>query len=109
VMGELRRSTIAVVEDDGTLLGLIGHHQLHDALAQPFASRQLIIAEDLIEPLEVVRPGQSLREALTTMSDMKRDALAVVDVDHEGRQRFVGIITRSAAFDAYDRALEHAV
>jgi CIC family chloride channel protein len=109
VMGEARRSTMAVVEDDGTLLGLIGQYQLHDALAQPFETRQLIIAEDLIEALGVLQASESLRDALTKMSAARRDALPVVAVDRNGRQQFLGLITRSAAFEAYDRALEHAV
>lgn len=109
VIAEARATTVPVVDADGSLLGLVGHHQLHDALAQPVEVRQVIIAEDLIEPLDVLRPGQSLRDALTSMSAMKRDALAVVSIDANGRELFVGLITRSAAFDAYDRALEHAV
>ncbi len=92
VLSAVRRGTLAVVEEDGTLLGLIGYHQLHEALAQPFDARQLIIAEDLIEPLEVVRPTQSLREALVAMSAMKRDALAVVAVGSGDREHFVGLI-----------------
>jgi CIC family chloride channel protein len=109
VMSEARTNTLAVVEDDGTLLGLIDQHQLHDALAQPFEMRELIIAEDLIEPLRAMHPSQSLREALTTMNSATRDALPVVEQDAAGREHFVGLITRSAAFAAYDRALEHAV
>ncbi|HEY4133096.1 MAG TPA: chloride channel protein, partial [Gemmatimonadaceae bacterium] len=84
IMGEARRSTLAVVEDDGTLLGLIGHYQLHDALAQPFETRQLIIAEDLIEALGVLQATESLRDALAKMSAARRDALPVVAVDRTG-------------------------
>jgi hypothetical protein len=108
-MADARRNEIAVVDDDGMLVGLVGPHQLHQALAQPFDARQLIIAEDLVEPLDVLQSWQSLRDALAAMGAMRRDALPVVAVDPNGRQHFMGLITRSAAFEAYDRALEHAV
>jgi CIC family chloride channel protein len=108
-MANGRSSTVAVVDADNSLLGLINYHQLHDALAQPLEARRVIIAEDLVEALGAVAIGQSLRDALAAMNAARRDALPVVSADGTGRERFVGVITRSAAFDAYDRALEHAV
>jgi len=109
VMSDARRSTVAIVDDDGTLRGLVAQQQVHDALAQSIDARHLIIAEDLIEPLDVVQAHQSLRDALTAMSAMRRDALPVVETGQDGRPQFIGLITRSGAFEAYDRALEHAV
>jgi hypothetical protein len=38
-----------------------------------------------------------------------RDALPVVEIDAEGRERYVGLLSRAAAFSAYDRELEHQV
>lgn len=109
LMGEARASTLAVVDDDGTLLGLVGHHELHDALAQPTSMRQVVIAEDLVVRVDPVRPTQSLREVLAALNGAGLDALPVVDRDADGVERFIGLITRSAVFAAYDRALEHAV
>ena len=109
LMSDARASTLAVVDEDGVFLGLIGQHQLHEALAQPFDARQLIIAEDLLERLPEIEPSQSLREALATMSTNGCDALPVIGLDANGRHHFVGLITRAAAFAAYDRALEHSV
>ena len=40
---------------------------------------------------------------------LSRDALPVVAEDASEQPRFVGVISRSASFAAYDRALEHAV
>ena len=109
LMRDARLGTVAVVDEDGALVGAIGHHELHDALLQPIETRQLVIAEDLVERLEAVRPSQSLRAALAVMNARGRDAVPVVESVDGGRERFVGVISRAAAFAAYDRALEHAV
>ena len=109
LMRDARLGTVAVVDDDGALVGAIGHHELHDALLQPIETRQLVIAEDLVERLEAVRPSQSLRAALAVMNARGRDAVPVVESVEGGRDRFVGVISRAAAFAAYDRALDHAV
>ena len=109
LMSECRASTLPVVDETDSLLGLIGQHQLHEALAQSFDARQLIIAEDIVERLPSLQPSQSLRDALASMGAAGRDALPVIEIDVEGREHFVGLITRAAAFAAYDRALEHSV
>lgn len=109
LMRDARLGTVAVVEHDGSLVGAIGHHELHDALLQPFEARQLVIAEDLVEKLEAVRPMQSLRAALAVMNARGRDAVPVIETTPGGAERFVGVVSRAAAFAAYDRALEHAV
>lgn len=109
LMSEARAGTLPVVDETDVLVGLIGQHQLHEALAQSFDTRQLVIAEDLVERLPGVQPAQSLRDALASMGSAGRDALPVIDVDAAGHQHFIGLITRAAAFAAYDRALEHSV
>ena len=109
LMRDARLGTVAVVDDDGSLVGAIGHHVLHDALLQPVAARQLMIAEDLVETLEAVRPTQSVRAALAVMNARGRDAVPVVERSANGRERFLGIVSRAAAFAAYERALDHAV
>jgi len=109
LMSESRATTLPVVDEVDSFLGLIGQHQLHEALAQSFDARQLIIAEDIIEELPSLQPSQSLREALASMGTAGRDALPVIEFDGDGHHHFVGLITRAAAFAAYDRALEHSV
>jgi CIC family chloride channel protein len=109
LLTQSRATTLPVIDEDGAFLGLIGQHQLHATVAQPFDARQLIIAEDLVEKLPEIEPSQSLREALAAMSAASRDALPVIGPDAAGNRQFVGMITRAAAFAAYDRALEHSV
>ena len=41
--------TVAVVDEDGTLIGIVGHRELHEALIQPVDARRLVIAEDLAD------------------------------------------------------------
>jgi CIC family chloride channel protein len=109
LMGEARASTLPVVAGDGALVGLVASHDLHEALLQPAAARLLLIADDLVVRVDALRPGESLRAALAAMGADGRDALPVVELDAAGCERFVGLLTRAAAFNAYDRALEHAV
>jgi Chloride channel protein EriC len=109
LMHEARISMIAIVDEDGTLVGVVSHHSLHDALMQPIDAQRVVIAEDLADRAEPMRPHQSLRAALASMNAGARDALPVVETDSLGHEQFVGLVTRSAAFAAYDRMLQHAV
>jgi CIC family chloride channel protein len=109
LMSEARTSTIVIVSEDGSLVGVVGHHELHEAMTQPVAARRAVIADDLVDRVEPVRPTQSLRSALAQMNATGRDVLPVVAADAGGHDRVVGTITRSAAFAAYERALDHAV
>jgi CIC family chloride channel protein len=109
LMREARLGTVAVVDDNGALVGVIGHHELNAVLLQPVETRQLVIAEDLVERVEAVRPTESLRTALAVMNARGRDAVPVVEAMDGGRECFIGLVSRAAAFAAYDRALEHAV
>jgi CIC family chloride channel protein len=109
LMSDARASTVAVIDDDGALVGVVGYHEMHEALVQPIDARRVVIADDLADRVESMRPTQSLRAALALMNAQSRDALPVVEVDAEGHKRFVGLINRSAAFAAYERMLEHAV
>lgn len=105
LMRDSHTSALAIVEDDGTFVGIVSHQELNEALLQPIDARRFMVADDLAEHLDIVRPTHSLREALTMMNVRGRDALPVVD--DEGR--FAGLVSRAAAFEAYDRALEHSV
>jgi CBS domain-containing protein len=99
-----------VVEEDGTFVGLIGQHELREALVQRADTPGLLLAEDLAEPIEPLRPSQSLREALGAMNARGRDALPVTERDVEtGRERFRGVLAREDVLIAYERELEHAV
>ena len=109
MMGECRAAALAVVADDGALIGMVVSHDVNDALLQPIAARQLLIAEDLVVPAEPLDESDSLRAALASMSATGRDALPVLGTDEQGQRQYVGLLTRAAAFSAYDRALEHAV
>jgi CIC family chloride channel protein len=109
VMSVSSVGSLPVIDQERGFIGLISQHRLHEALTQPIDSRQLIIVDDLVERSTELAPSQSLRDALAEMSASNRDALAVLDGDGDDQRRFVGMITRAAAFAAYDRALEHSV
>ena len=110
LMGDARVAALPVVDELGVVLGVVISHDLHEALLQPVAARQLLIAADLAVGVEPLRERQTLRDALAQMSAAGRDALPVIaEDDGSGATPFVGVLTRAAAFNAYDRALEHAV
>jgi CIC family chloride channel protein len=103
-----RHGVIPVVESEGELVGLITHHALREAIIARGDLARLLVAEDLAEPAEPLRPTLSFREALTAMNARGLDALAVVD-SREGTQRFVGLLARADILVAYERELTHAV
>ncbi|MFL5582495.1 MAG: chloride channel protein [Gemmatimonadaceae bacterium] len=101
-------AVLPVVDDDGCLTGLVSHHGVRELLVARGALEPLVLAEDLAEPVPPLRPEQSLREALAAMNARGLDALPVVD-DGDGRPRLVGLLSRGAILEAYERALAYAV
>jgi len=105
LMGVHRAASLAVVDEEGSVLGVVTAHELNEALLQPTAARAVLIAEDMLRAARTIRSDATLHEALAAMSAERLDTLAVMDAG----ERYVGLVTRDAAFTAYDNALEHAV
>lgn len=105
---ETRHGVIPVVESDGTLVGLITHHSLREAITGHGELASLLIAEDLAQPAEVLGPDDSLRRALAVMNARGVDALAIVDARNTDH-RFLGLLSRAEILIAYERELTSAV
>ena len=105
---QTRHGVIPVVEANGDLVGLITHHALREAIIARGDLARLLLAEDLAEPVETLRPDQSFREALAVMNARGMDALAVLDT-RGGGCRFLGLLARADILVAYERELTHAV
>jgi chloride channel protein, CIC family len=97
-----------VDEGSNALVGLVSHHGLRELLVGRGALEQLVLAADLAEPVEPLRPGQSLRAALAAMNARGVDALPVV-AERDGSLVLVGLLSRAAILKAYERALSYAV
>ncbi|NUQ19898.1 MAG: CBS domain-containing protein, partial [Gemmatimonadaceae bacterium] len=100
---------IPVVETDGTLVGMISHHALREALVARGELAGVLLAEDLAEPADPLRQSQTLREALAAMNARGLDALPVVEHDEDGIARFAGLLSRARVLQTYERALTSAV
>ncbi|MGH7663699.1 MAG: chloride channel protein [Gemmatimonadaceae bacterium] len=102
-----RHTTIVVVEDDGSLVGVITYHELRQAMLDRGDLAPLLLAADLAAPTEIVTPRDSLRSALREMNARAIDALPVVE--SASSPRFVGILSRADVLAAYERELMHQV
>ena len=89
-------------------MGVIGEQELRETLFSHGDVAGFLLAVDLAEELPTLRPTDSLRDALRAMNARTRDALPVVE-RHNGRDVFVGLLTRAELLAAYERELEHAV
>jgi CIC family chloride channel protein len=103
-----RRGVLPVVEGDGTLVGLVTHHALREAILARGDLAPLLIAADLAEPQEPLHPAQSLRAALAAMNARAVDALPVVE-ERGGEPVFVGLLSRADVLVAYEREFAHEV
>jgi CIC family chloride channel protein len=103
-----RRGVLPVVDDDGTLLGLLTHHALREAILARGDLAPLLVAVDLAEPQEPLYPGQSLQAALAAMNARAVDALPVVE-ERGGGPVFVGLLGRADVLVAYEREFAHEV
>jgi CIC family chloride channel protein len=103
-----RHAVIPVVDDRRRLVGLVSHHGLREALLARGNLTGLVVAADLAEPVESVRAHQSLSDALRAMNASGMDAVPVIDDDAESA-RFLGLLSRGAVLEAYERALAYAL
>ena len=96
-----------MVEDDGSLLGVIFYDELRQALLDRGQLAGVLVAADLAESTETVTPGMSLRDALRVMNARATDVVPVVRSAAE--PVLVGILSRGDVLAAYERELMHAV
>lgn len=101
-------AVLPVVDDEGCLAGMVSHHGVRELLVARGTLETLVLAEDLAEPVEALRPEQSLRDALAIMNSRGVDALPVVDT-RGGQATLVGLLSRAAILKAYERALAYAI
>jgi CBS domain-containing protein len=106
--GRTRHAVIPVVDERGTLIGLVSHHGLRDALVARRALEPLLVAEDLAEPVAHLRADQSLRDALRLMNAGGLDVLPVIESGGD-TPAFLGILSRAGVLEAYERVLAHTI
>jgi CBS domain-containing protein len=85
----------------------VTHHALRESLVARRSLEPLLVAEDLAEPVQPLRVDQSLRDALRVMNAGGHEVVPVVDGD--GTMSLVGVISRAAVLEAYERHLSHKV
>jgi CIC family chloride channel protein len=97
------QDAVAVVEEDGTLVGLVSRRALRTALEQ-YEAGVVLVAEDLAEPVTPLSPEASLADALRALNASALDALPVAE-DGE----YAGLVGRADILALYERELEHAL
>jgi CIC family chloride channel protein len=97
------QDAVAVVEEDGTLVGLVSRRALRTALQQ-YEAGTVLVAEDLAEPVTALEPEATLAEALRALNASALDALPVSE---DGMYR--GLVGRADILAMYERELEHEV
>jgi CIC family chloride channel protein len=95
------QDAVAVVEADGTLVGLVNRRALRTALEQ-YEAGMVLVAEDLAEPVTPLTPEASLAEALRALNASALDALPVAEAG-----RYAGLVGRADILALYERELEH--
>lgn len=100
--GRARLHALPVVDEDGSLFGVINYPDLREAMLDRGDLAGVLVAMDLAEPAETADPEQSLRDALRMMSAQSRDALPVVD---PATSRYLGMLSRADLLAAYEREL----
>jgi len=103
-----RHGVLPVIDRDGSLVGLVSHHVLRDAILSRGDLDAVIVAADLAEPVDPLSPRDSLRHALAVMNARGLDALPVVDANG-GSPRFAGLLGRSDVLRVYEDALARAI
>ena len=105
--GRTNHTTIPVVEDDGTLVGVIFYDELRQALLDRGQLAGVLVAADVAQATEIITPDVSLRDALRVMNGRAIDVVPVVRSPHE--PVLLGVLSRADVLAAYERELMHAV
>jgi CIC family chloride channel protein len=100
-------TTIPVVEDDGSLVGVIFYDELRQALLDRGQLSAVLVAADVAQATEIITPSVSLRDALRVMNARAIDVVPVVRSRTE--PVLLGILSRGDVLAAYERELVHAV
>lgn len=100
-------TTIPVVEDDGSLVGVIFYDELRQALLDRGQLSAVLVAADVAQATEVITPAVSLRDALRVMNARAIDVVPVVRSSTD--PVLLGILSRGDVLAAYERELVHAV
>jgi CIC family chloride channel protein len=108
VAADTRHGVFPVVDDDGSFIGLITHHDIREALLARDQLGTFVLAMDLATPVETLAPTDSLRRALRVMNARGVDALPVVSNGGRG-STFVGLLSRHDVLLVYERNLTTAV
>ena len=103
-----RHGVLPVIDPDGTLVGLISHHVLREAIVSRSDLDSVVLAADLAEPVDALSPRDTLRRALAVMNARGIDAVPVVEQDGDGT-RFAGLLSRGDVLLVYERALAQAI
>ena len=103
-----RHGVLPVVDPDGTLVGLISHHVLREAIVSRGQLDAFVLAADLAEPVDALSPRDTLRRALAVMNSRGIDAVPVVEHGDDG-PRFAGLLSRGDVLIVYERALAQAI
>jgi CIC family chloride channel protein len=105
--GRTRHPSLAVVDEDQTLLGVITYAELREAMLDRGELAPLLVAADIAEPTEVVLPTDSLRDVLRKMNTRAIDVIPVVE--SEANPKLVGLLSRADVLSAYERELMQEV
>jgi CIC family chloride channel protein len=103
-----RHGVLPVIDADGTLVGLITHHVLREAIVSRGQLDPVIVAADLAEPVDALLPHDTLRRALAVMNARSLDAVPVVERAGDGG-RLAGLVSRGDVLRVYERTLAQAV
>jgi CIC family chloride channel protein len=102
---EAVQTDLPVVGRHGEVRGIINIVELGRTARDSAHMTDLVIAADLLQPIQPLRPDDSLREAIRRMGIRGSGALPVADP--EGG-RLIGMVTRAHILAVYERALARA-
>jgi len=104
-----RHGVLPVIDPDGGLVGVISHHALREAIVARSNLNAVLLAADIADPVDPLRPEQSLRQALAAMNARGVDALPVIGAPEASGSRFIGLLSRRDVLIVYEKSLSTAI
>ncbi len=98
------QTSMAVCEEDGRLLGTISRSHLQSVLIDAQAATKPVVAADLAQPALVLRPADTLEQALIQLREHHLSEAVVQDP--EDRDRIIGVVGYHDIMAAYHDHLQ---
>lgn len=102
VISQSNRNLFPVVNDEGTLLGVVLLDDIRNIMFRPDLYKKMYVSKFMSSPPAMIEIGDTMEKVMKTFDDTGAWNLPVVE-----NGKYVGFVSKSKIFNSYRRVLRH--